>query len=183
MKSIIIIDTWDRYVDGFTYLQKYIESSICKIAQFLNKVDIPVVCAAYNTVTVDDNITSDEHFTRVYKHNLYWKKPHLLIKTQIDSKPHNRICSYDMHEVTEFLNKHKVTELYYCGMSLPGCIEDRELGLKNMIKLGYDCSIIIDCCLNLSTPSTNSSDRIHAMYSHIIKNNTKMVFSHDPCFN
>ena len=41
MKSIIIIDTWDRYVDGFTYLQKYIESSICKIAQFLNKVDIP----------------------------------------------------------------------------------------------------------------------------------------------
>ena len=78
----------------------------------------------------------------------------------------------------EFLVKHNTTELVYAGASLPGCILDRPLGIKSM-QQHFNCSVLIDCAINLTSTGYNEQEIIHDAYRFALNNNYNLYTSNN----
>jgi len=69
-------------------------------------------------------------------------------------------------EAIKFLNNYNVKNLYFCGYSLPGCVFNRPLGIRNFKRLGFNCSAILDICIPGHTIRGDGEiiSLIHAQY-------------------
>ena len=79
-------------------------------------------------------------------------------------------------EVMNFLNMHNVTDLYFAGVSFPGCVEGRELGINNM-KDNFNCHVVIDCVLNTLSTKYTEYDIIHDTYHNVLASGLSYIHS------
>jgi len=157
-QALMIIDMWDKYHSGYDYLKPYIQHTVVRIAQTLERFEGPVVLACYDT---DGNNP--------------WTAPHHLLEMQCQGR-NDRLISYNTAEVVNFLEKSNTQHLYYAGASLPGCIENRPLGIQYM-KASYNYSVVVDLICNLATKCYNTMDIIHESYRYAITTQYPVVFS------
>jgi len=170
MKALIIIDMWDRYHPGHTRFQNILEQTVNRLSNVIKRWQGPVVLACYNTHK--DLVTNQWQTT-----NLPWTSPNLLL--EITTNDHsNSIIDWDKDSVFEFLVKHNTTELVYAGASLPGCILDRPLGIKSM-QQHFNCSVLIDCAINLTSTGYNEQEIIHDAYRFALNNNYNLYTSNN----
>ena len=162
--AIMIIDTWDKYYPGLSFLQTPMERTVLRISKVLQRWQGPIVLAAYQTELPPDQAV-----------NFPWKHPHHLIQTAV-SRRDNTITSWNTDEVNVYLKNNNVNHLYYTGFSIPGCIEHRELGIHNMTAAGYKCEVVVDCCLNLMSHNMDEADIIHETYKYSITSGYKICF-------
>ena len=163
--ALMIIDTWDQYHPGYTHLNTPMERTISRICQLLYKWPGPVVLAAYQT-----------YLPKPESDRYPWKEPHHAVLNSVKHGCDNYIISYDTNEVKEFLDQNNVSTLHYAGFSIPGCIEFRPLGIKNM-QDKYNCRIVIDCVLDLyDMMSLEEATRIHNTYKYVLSNNYSYDF-------
>lgn len=163
--ALVIIDTWDQYHPGYTHLQIPMERTISRICQLLYKWPDPVVLAAYQT-----------YLPKPDSDKFPWKEPHHAVWHRVKHGCDNHIISYDTTEVKDYLDRNQVTTLHYAGFSMPGCIEDRPLGIRNM-QDKYNCRVVIDCVLDLfDMCSLEEANRIHNTYKHVLTNNYNYDF-------
>lgn len=156
--ALLIIDVWDQYHPGYDYLKTPMQHVITRIASVVEKFHGPVVMASYQT-------PNDGDFP--------WQAPHHLVKMKVDGH-HNSIISWDTDIVNNFLRTNNVDRVNYVGFSIPGCIENRPLGINN---IGYKYRIVGDCVLNLTSCSTDPIDITHDTYRYIMDNKYPMIHS------
>lgn len=159
--ALVIMDTWDQYHQGHNFLQTPMERTMTRICQVLTHWNGPVVLSAYQT--------GEQHDCGP------WRKPHDMVRSHVERCSNSYIISWDTDEVKAYLNRELVSQLYYCGFSIPGCIENRPLGMLNM-QDEYQCKVVIDCCLNLSSPLFTEADIIHETYRYVITSGYDIVF-------
>lgn len=157
-QAIVIIDTWDNYLPGHNYLTPVIEYNITRICKVLDRYCGPVVLACYDLDATDKP----------------WKACHHLVEHYVRSID-SHIITCNEQEVNKFLVNHNVNTLNYMGFSLPGCIENRSLGIKNMQE-NYQCNVVIDCTVNLLSPYYTHADILHETYRYAVTSNYNVVF-------
>lgn len=157
-QAIIIIDTWDNYLPGHNFLAPVMEYNMTRICATVRRFTGPVVLACYD-------LGAGSH---------PWQACHHLVEHHVRSMKHHMVSS-DTEEVTEFLESHNVNTLNYMGFSLPGCIEYRPLGIKQM-QDSYKCNVVIDCTVNLLSTNFTHPDILHSTYRYAITSNYNVVF-------
>ncbi len=165
--GIVIIDVWNGYHPHHGFMLDLIEHYVCTIGEMLDQlkdaknplVDIPIVLSCGKT---------DKWATG----------PHHMIWHRCMPGTNHRIVSNQQAEIINLLNSHNVSTVYFCGLSLPGCIDDRPVGLKAMREY-FNVSVIADCTLDLFSPYKNPFDRINSMYRYMRRMEYSYVFSKD----
>ena len=163
--ALIIIDMWDSYHPGHTRFQNILEQTVNRLTVLIKKWQGPVVLACYDT-------HQDLETKQWQKTNLPWSGPNHLLELAVNDH-HNGIIDWDKQRVFEFLSKNNITELVYAGASLPGCVLSRPLGLENM-KHHFNCSILIDCTVDLTSTGYNEHEIIHDTYRFALNQNYKL---------
>lgn len=159
-QALVIIDMWDKYHSGYDYLKPYIQYTTTRIAKTLDKFNGPVILACYDTDGTNP-----------------WTAPHHLLQMKCADK-NNRLISYNTTEIENFLEKFEIKHLYYAGASLPGCIENRPIGINSM-KSRYNYSVVIDLVCNLATTLYNINDIIHESYRYAVTTAHPINFSEE----
>lgn len=167
-RALIIIDMWDTYHSGHTRFQSILEQTTNRLTNLIKRWQGPVVLACYDT-------HKDQSLNQWQKTNLPWSSPNLLLEIATNDHP-NGIIEWDKNSVFEFLVTHNTSELVYAGASLPGCILDRPLGIKSM-QQHFNCSILIDCAINLTSTGYNEQEIIHDAYRYALKHNYNLYTS------
>lgn len=165
--ALIIIDMWDAYHPGHNRFQNVYEQTVNRVANVVKKWTGPVVLACYNTYW-----NAEYNDWEKPTHNP-WSRPHILLEMAVNSKPLGLI-SWDKPEVIAHLVNNQVNELYYAGVSFPGCVQDRDLGINNM---KYNSNVIIDCVIDLTSTGYNEHEIIHDTYRYALSHKQRIVTS------
>jgi hypothetical protein len=137
------------------------EHYICKIANLLDGIrNVPVSLSVYD----GGSFATGPH--------------HMMVHRCSPETNTNRIISVGTSQVVEFFKGHKVETLYYAGLSLPGCVEARPLGMTAMSE-DFNVVVIADCTLDLLNSHKNNYDRINEMFRYMAKMKHRYVFSAD----
>jgi len=168
--ALIIIDLWDRYWPGYTRFQNIIEQTENRINKLLPGFKHPVILSSYNTYKNELGKYVKQDITEP------WTRPSISVENCVLNHKYPNLISWNFDEVNDFLKKQNITTLIYAGASLPGCIENRELGLLNMSK-EYKCKILIDCVIDFTSNGYNDYEIIHDAYRHAIKKNYELITS------
>lgn len=169
--ALIIIDLWDKYWPGYTRFQNILEQTENRLCSNLNRFQGPVVLSCYNTYKDENN-----NYIRPHYHNEPWTRPSLLLENCVLSHRYPNLVSWNYNEVYKFLEKNNVSSIIYAGASLPGCIENRDLGLLNMSSQ-FKCKLLIDCIVNLSSNGYNDYEIIHDAYRYALKLKYELITS------
>jgi nicotinamidase-related amidase len=172
-KALIIIDMWDKYHPGHDRFTSPLEQLALRLRWLMEKINIPIVVASYNTPQINPNYKapwSTTNQTILDGLRNYTEDPR---KKIINS---NDLVSWDKDEVMKFLNSHNVTDLYFAGVSFPGCVQARSLGMDNM-KDNFNCHVVVDCVLNTLGPEYTEYDIIHDTYHHVFKSGLSYIHS------
>jgi hypothetical protein len=86
------------------------------------------------------------------------------------------LVSLDKDEVMKFLTSRGVTDLYFAGVSFPGCIQGRPLGIDDM-KNDFNCYLIADCVLDTLGNGYTEYDIIHDTYKEVFRSGIPYVHS------
>mgnify|MGYP000144424558 CR=1 FL=1 len=150
--AIVVIDVWDTnnlVNKNLISMYEQMTQRICKLIQSLpNKHQNRVLVSKYNLETY--------HIHRNLESVIY----------DYGKKKYYDYCLYtdDQDEAIKWLNDNKIKKLYYTGSSMPGCVTDRPLGLKNMPD-SFDKAVVLDA-VSLTTAFEHHSDWavLHHMY-------------------
>lgn len=155
--AIVVIDVWDtNHIPNKNLISMYEQmcQRICNLIQSLpNKHQNRVLVSKYNieTCSIHPNLES--------------------VIYDYDKKKYYKYCLYtdDQSEAIQWLNDNNIKKLYYTGASMPGCVTDRPLGLKN-IPDSFDKAIVLDA-VSFNNDFEHHSDWavLHKMYQHSIK--------------
>ena len=156
IKAVIIIDMWDTYAPGNKRFENLLEQLMLKQLDFIKREDSIVVLACHQTFKEDDIWKDMGHS---------WKAPHDVLYDAMTEKK-NGLVSWDKDEIMKFLRLHDVTDLYFAGVSFPGCVQHREVGINNM-KHDFFCHIIADGVLNMISQVYTEFDILHDTYREI----------------
>ena len=156
IKAVIIIDMWDTYPPGNKRFDNLIEQIMLKQLDFISKSDAPIVLACHDTFEKDNTWKDNGH---------PWKAPQGTLHNAMTQRNHG-LVSWDKDEIMKFLRLHEVTDLYFAGVSFPGCVQGREIGINNM-KHDFFCHVISDGVLNMITSSYTEFDILHDTYKEI----------------
>ena len=159
-KALIIIDMWDKRHPGEDRFASSLEQSSLKLKMMMRRnkdyvINIPIVVATYN---IPNGSNTNQ-----------------TILSGLDGSE-NELVSWDKDEVMKFLNSRGVTDLYFAGISFPGCIRSRPLGIDNM-KDDFDCHVIIDCVLNTLGTAYTEYDIIHETYHNVLSSGLSYIYS------
>ncbi len=166
IKALIIIDMWDKYLPGHDRFTSSLEQLSLRLASLMGRINSPIVVASYNTPNENPN----------YKYPCYTNQT--IIDALPDHHPNDNLVSWNKDEVMNFLNLHHVTDLYFAGVSFPGCVQGRELGINNM-KDNFNCHVVIDCVLNTQGHNYTEYDIIHDTYHQVLISELSYVHSTD----
>tara|TARA_R110002074_G_scaffold27709_4_gene80285 strand:+ start:121 stop:756 length:636 start_codon:yes stop_codon:yes gene_type:complete len=162
-KAVIIIDMWDSYPKGNNRYDNLVEQIMLKLFKFiLNDTGIPVILACHETYR-KDGIWLDT--------GQAWTSPNNTIWEATERYEHG-LVSWNEKEIIEFLKLHEVTDLYYAGVSYPGCIEGRPVGINNMSDKFF-CHVIADCVLNMCGTGYTESEILEETYYYLLNNKRK----------
>tara|TARA_R110000868_G_C10729151_1_gene751443 strand:- start:81 stop:611 length:531 start_codon:yes stop_codon:yes gene_type:complete len=145
--AIVIIDTWNADMIANKSLIDVYEQMIQRIQKMI--LQLPSNCVAI--------IADYESDGRILHPN---------IESLMSSNEHiSKKClrSTNRDEVLTYLDERKIEKLYYMGASMPGCVTDRPVGLKNMPEY-FTKSIVIDATMKMTSLETNLIDVIHDSY-------------------
>ena len=157
-KCLVIIDPWSRHGPSETYT---------KIILLLEKIKYSVVMINYD----EQPYTYIERACRNGTNEMPYNNG-------IGSYEYsNRIITNDESVFLHFLIYNNITELYYCGVSFPGCVWHRPLGIQYM-QDKFKCSIIIDLCDNNYTQGS-IIDKIHVQYRSAKFKNIPIKYSNE----
>lgn len=127
MKAMIVIDAWDSRQVSNSFFQSAHEEMIQNIRRVMQILPYAVF-ANYNS-------------------ERYAPHPNLEQGPWSDT---DRCCfSIDHDHVVTWLNQRGVTDLYFAGASMPGCVDNRPLGLRHIGE--YRKHIIMDCVLHTTS--------------------------------
>ena len=153
------------------------------ILSLLDNVRCPVISTYYfdnDTYDEWDKNIIDEKIYKVCKHspalynngNGFYEVENRII---IDPRIENHV-----DKAIKFLNNYDVKNLYFCGYSLPGCVFNRELGIRDFKTLGFNCSAIIDICMpgHMIRGDNEIHSLLHAQYKFCQALNIPVVY-HD----
>ncbi len=161
-KALIIIDMWNSFPKGNNRYDILVEQIMLKLFKFiLEDPNIPIILACYETYR-KDNIWVDT--------GQEWKSPNNTLWEATERHEHG-LVSWDEKEIDEFLKLHEITDLYYAGVSYPGCVENRPVGIKNM-NGKFFCHIIADCVLNMYGTGYTDAEIIEETYYYLLSNNS-----------
>jgi len=163
-KALIIIDMWNSFPKGNNRYDSLVEQIMLKLFKFILNEDteIPVILACHETYR-KDNIWVDT--------GQEWKSPNNTLWEATERYEHG-LVSWDKKEIDEFLKLHEITDLYYAGVSYPGCVEDRPVGINNM-NGKFFCHIIADCVLNMCGTGYTDAEIIEETYYYLLGNNKR----------
>ena len=167
-KALIIIDMWDKYLPGHDRFTSSIEQLSLRLASLMTRINTPIVVASYNTPNENPN----------------YKFPYTTTNQTILNAlegfgitiSENELVSWDKDEVMKFLKSHDVTDLYFAGVSFPGCVRDRPLGINNM-KDDFNCHVVVDCVLNTLSNKYTEYEIIHDTYHNILASGLSYIHS------
>ncbi len=145
--AIVIIDTWNSDMVSNKLLIDLYEQMIQRIQKMI--LQLPSNCVA---------IIADYELDGRYLHpNI----ESLITANENISKKCLRSTNRD--DALTYLDERKIEKLYYMGSSMPGCVTDRPLGLKNMPEY-FTKSIVIDATMKMTRLESNLIDVIHDSY-------------------
>jgi|11_taG_2_1085331.scaffolds.fasta_scaffold46561_2 hypothetical protein len=155
--AIVVVDVWDTKNlanKNLVNIYEQMTQRICKLITCLpNKHQNRVLICNYNT-------------------EMYCLHPNL--KSVIYDYSANRYLRYSLHtddqsEAIAWLNDNNIKKLYYTGSSMPGCVSDRPMGMKNMPD-SFEKSVVLDA-ISLITAFDHHSDWavLHYMYQTSIE--------------
>jgi len=157
-KCLVIIDPWARHGPGETYT---------KIILSLEKIKYPVVMVNYDETPYTYIERACRNGTNQMPYN-----------DGVGSYNYsNRIKTNDESIFLRFLMHNNITELNYCGVSFPGCVWHRPLGMQYM-KDKFKCNVVIDLCDNNYTQGP-TIDKIHAQYKFAKFRNIPVKYSNE----
>ena len=163
-KALIIIDMWDKYHPGHDRFTSSLEQLSVRLKSRMHKIDkIPIVVASYNTPNPNPD------------YNSLWNTTNQTILNGLLNHQHH-LVSWNKDEVMKFLNSHNVTDLYFAGISFPGCVRSRPLGIDNM-KDNFNCHVVIDCVLNTLGHNYTEYDIIHDTYHNVLASGLSYIYS------
>jgi len=163
-KALIIIDMWDQYIPGNKRFDGLLEQLGLKLQGFMQQSDMPVVVSSYPNINHDFNDTSNLKGTsNMIQHGLFCHAG-------------DSIVSWDKEEVLTFLKLHNVTDLYFAGVSFPGCVQGRQLGIDAM-KDDFNCFIVADFVLDLLSLNYTEYDIINSTYTAILQSDYQYTCS------
>jgi len=167
IKALIVIDMWDKYLPGHDRFTSSLEQLSLRLASLIGRINVPIVVASYNTPNETPN------------YEYPWTDTNQTIVNALYGRhPNDTLVSWNKDEVTNFLNLHHVTDLYFAGTSFPGCVQGRELGMNNM-KDNFNCHVVIDCVLNTSGCHYTEYNIIHDTYQQVLTSELSYVHSTD----
>ena len=144
--AIVIIDTWDS--------DRIVNKSLIDLyEQVIQKIQKMILQLPDDSVAI------------IADYELSGRTLHPNIESLIEDRRVNMKClrSRDRDGVLKYLNEKEITKLCYMGSSMPGCVTDRTMGLKNMPKY-FSKSVVIDATIKLTSLETNLADVIHDSY-------------------
>ncbi len=156
IKAVIIIDMWDTYPPGNKRFDNLIEQIMLKQLDFIKRANTPIVLACHDTFEKDGMWIDVGN---------PWKAPQDTLYDAMTQKK-NGLVSWDKDEIMKFLRLHEVTDLYFAGVSFPGCVQNREVGINNM-KHDFFCHVIPDGVLNMISQVYTEFDIVHDTYREI----------------
>jgi|5_EtaG_2_1085323.scaffolds.fasta_scaffold84215_2 hypothetical protein len=142
-KALIVIDPWDSRQCSNSNFQSVHEEMIQNIRAVMDKVQYTVI-ASYNKESRDLH-------------------PMLV---QTDEEDKNVLYSIDKEEILQWLATRDVSILYYAGNSMPGCVNDRPMGLSNVGN--FEKILIMDCLLYMMSTKPTVPGMLHEQYHHIL---------------
>ena len=163
-KALIIIDMWDKYHPGHDRLASPLEQLSLRLRWLMEEINIPIVVASYNTPNAYPTYDTP------------WSNTNQTILDGLRDHTGDNLVSWDKDEVMKFLNSHNVTDLYFAGVSFPGCVQDRPLGMNNM-KDNFNCHVVVDCVLNMASIKYTEYDIIHDTYHNVFKSELSYIHS------
>tara|TARA_R110002074_G_scaffold385340_1_gene566395 strand:- start:145 stop:660 length:516 start_codon:yes stop_codon:yes gene_type:complete len=167
-KALIIIDMWDKYLPGHDRFTSSIEQLSLRLASLMIRINTPIVVATYDTPNENPNYKTPWTNTNQTIIDALYGKP----------TPDDNLVSWNKDEVMKFLNSHNVTDLYFAGISFPGCVQGRELGINNM-KDNFNCHVVIDCVLNTGGVHYTEYNIIHDTYQQVFASELSYIHSKD----
>ena len=165
-KALIIIDMWDKYHPGHDRFTSSLEQLSLRMASLMDRINIPIVVASYNAP--DENPNYEDP----------WSNTNRTIIDSFQRHTGDNLFSCHEDEVMKFLNSHNVTDLYFAGISFPGCVQGREVGINNM-KDNFNCHVVIDCVLNTQGHNYTEYDIIHDTYHQVLTSGLSYIHSTD----
>tara|TARA_B110001454_G_scaffold148654_1_gene138055 strand:+ start:385 stop:891 length:507 start_codon:yes stop_codon:yes gene_type:complete len=155
IKALIIIDMWDKYNPGHDRFASPLEQLSLRLMNLMLRINIPIVVASYGTPNDYPNYEDP------------WTTTNQTILQGLRDHTGDNLLSWDKDEVINFLNLYNVTDLYFAGVSFPGCVRGRPLGMDNM-KDDFNCHVVADCVLNLLGSGYTEYDIIHDTYHKVM---------------
>ena len=149
--AIIIVDTWDS--------DRVVNKSLIDLyEQVIQKIQKMILQLPDDSVAI------------IADYELSGRALHSNIQSLIMDRRINMKClrSRDRDEVLKYLDEKGITKLCYVGSSMPGCVTDRSVGLKNMPEY-FSKSVVIDATIKLTSLETNLADVIHDSYHSSIR--------------
>ena len=121
-----------------------------KILSLLDNVRCPVIFSYYYHNTADkewdENIVDEKIYIACKYSPVLYNNGNGFYEVKNRIVMDHRIKNHEDRAI-KFLNSHSIKNLYFCGYSLPGCVFNRPLGIRNLKTLGFNCSAIIDVCV------------------------------------
>jgi nicotinamidase-related amidase len=136
-----------------------------KLYKFILSANVPVILASHDTSKVEGKWQDT---------GLPWKAPNDTLLEGTNAYK-DGIVSWDKDEVMTFLRSHEVTDVYFTGVSYPGCVEARPIGLNNM-KKRFNCHVVADCVLNTAGTGYTDFDILHETYVYLLKSGESHSF-------
>ena len=161
-KALIIIDMWDMYYPGIDRYDRLIEQLSLKLKKLMEQIDMPIVISSYTTPNYE----------------LPWTAVNHTITKGLENHTGDSLVSWYENDVIDFLNLHNITDLFFAGVSFPGCVQSRPLGIDAM-KENFNCTIVADCVINLLGNEYTEHDIIHNTYTEIISSDYQYICSKD----
>jgi hypothetical protein len=150
--AFVIIDTWDTDMIANKSLIDMYERMIQRVQKMI--LQLPSNCVA-----IIANYESDGRILHPNIESLIASNEHISKKC-LRSTNRDEVLTYLDERKTEYTS---IETLYYMGSSMPGCVTDRSVGLKNMPE-HFTKSIVIDATVKMTSLETNLIDVIHDSY-------------------
>ena len=169
-KALIIIDMWDKYHPGHDRFTSSLEQLSLRLNDLIKRTSLSIVVASHNTSN------SGRDFRSLKDFGTPWSTTNQTILQGLHDHTGDNLVSWDRDEVMKFLNLHKVQDLYFAGVSFPGCIQHRPLGMLKM-QNSFNCHVVIDCVLNTLGPKYTEYDIIHDTYHTVLISGLSYIHS------
>ena len=104
---------WNKYHPGHDRFTSSLEQLSLRLNDLIKRTSLSIVVASHNTPNSGTHSKTP------------WSTTNQTILNGLHDHTGDNLVSWDRDEVMKFLNLHKVQDLYFAGVSFPGCIQHR----------------------------------------------------------